>query len=58
MFRERRITCVIVTHNIEQARLHRGPYDYLQAGKLVAIIPMSGVSYASDLMESSAVSKG
>ena len=47
IIRERRMTCVIVTHNTAQAHRIADRTMILEAGKLVAIVPTNGVSHAS-----------
>ena len=47
VIRERQMTCVIVTHNMQQAARIADRTMYLEAGKLVAIVPTNGVSHAA-----------
>ncbi len=47
IIRERQMTCVIVTHNMQQAARIADRTMYLEAGKLVAIVPTNGVSHAT-----------
>jgi putative ABC transport system ATP-binding protein len=47
IIRERQMTCVIVTHNMQQAARIADRTMYLEAGKLVAIVPTNGVSHAA-----------
>jgi putative ABC transport system ATP-binding protein len=46
VIRERQMTCVIVTHNMQQAARIADRTMHLEAGKLVAIVPTNGVSHA------------
>jgi putative ABC transport system ATP-binding protein len=46
VIRERQMTCVIVTHNRQQAARIADRTMHLEAGKLVAIVPTNGVSHA------------
>ena len=46
IIRERQMTCVIVTHNMQQAARIADRTMHLEAGKLVAIVPTTGVSHA------------
>ena len=46
IIRERQMTCVIVTHNMQQAARIADRTMHLEAGKLVAIVPTNGVSHA------------
>jgi putative ABC transport system ATP-binding protein len=46
VIRERRMTCVIVTHDMQQAARIADRTMYLEAGKLVAVVPTNGVSHA------------
>ena len=46
IIREREMTCVIVTHNMQQAARIADRTMYLETGKLVTIVPTSGVSHA------------
>jgi putative ABC transport system ATP-binding protein len=47
IIRERRMTCVMVTHNMEQATRMAGRTMYLEAAKLVAIVSTNGGSHVS-----------
>jgi putative ABC transport system ATP-binding protein len=44
IIRERQMTCVIVTHNMQQTERISDRMMHLEAGKLVAIVPVNGVS--------------
>src|ERR671919_2082989 len=46
IIRERQMTCVIVTHDMEQADRIADRRMYLEAGRLVAVVPTNGVSRA------------
>jgi putative ABC transport system ATP-binding protein len=46
VIRERQMTCVIVTHNMQQAGRIADRTMYLEAGKLVAVVPTNGVPHA------------
>jgi putative ABC transport system ATP-binding protein len=46
VIRERQMTCVIVTHDMQQAARIADRTMYLEAGKLVAVVPTNGVSHA------------
>ena len=46
IIREREMTCVIVTHNMPQTARIADRMMHLEAGKLVAIAPVNGVSHA------------
>lgn len=46
VIRERQMTCVIVTHDMQQAACIADRTMYLEAGKLVAVVPTNGVSHA------------
>jgi putative ABC transport system ATP-binding protein len=46
VIRERQMTCVIVTHNKQQAARIADRTMYLEGGKLVAIVPANGVAHA------------
>jgi putative ABC transport system ATP-binding protein len=46
IIRERQMSCVMVTHNIQQAARIADRTMYLEAGKLVAIVPTNRVSHA------------
>ena len=45
VIRERQMTCVIVTHNMQQAARIADRTMYLEAGKLVAVVPTNGVPH-------------
>ena len=47
IIRERRMTCVMVTYNMEQATRMAGRTMYLEAAKLVAIVSTNGGSHVS-----------
>src|SRR5258705_611975 len=47
VIRERQMTCVIVTHDMQQAARIADRTMYLEAGKLVAVVPTNGVSHAT-----------
>jgi putative ABC transport system ATP-binding protein len=46
LIRERQMSCVMVTHHMQQAARIADRTMYLEAGKLVAIVPTNGVSHA------------
>ncbi|HTN73471.1 MAG TPA: ATP-binding cassette domain-containing protein, partial [Methylomirabilota bacterium] len=45
IIRERQMTCVIVTHNLQQAARIADRTMNLEAGKVVSIVPTNGVSH-------------